>query len=820
MKRVFLFVVVFFAVGMMTVAQNLTGIVTGEDQNPLTGVSVSVKNSFTGTVTNADGEFSLKLKPGEYVLKFSFLGYKPVEKQVKLEESRVKLKIQMEPTVFVTEDVIVQATRASQSTPTSHETMDNEEINRRKMVQDVPYLIQLTPSVVATSESGTGIGYTGFRIRGSDPTRINVTIDGIPYNDAESQGTFWVNMPDFINSVKSVQIQRGVGTSTHGAGAFGATLNFQTKGARPDPYASLDVVAGSYNTRKTSVMAGTGLLNEHFTLDARYSKVLSDGYIDRAFVDHESFHLTAAFRSENDLIKASIIHGNERTGISWWGTPGDALETNRTFNPAGKYIDESGNIDYYDGQTDNYVQNHYHLHYTHLFNQHLNANVSAYYTRGDGYYEQYQDPMTAWDPNDVSLGYYGLPDVEIGDSTISQSDVIRRMMMGNDFYGGLFSLNYDRGRLDASFGGGWNRYDGDHFGRVIWMRYASISEKGHKFYDNSSVKTDGNLYAKVNYDLTEKLSAFGDVQYRHIYYTMEGVDYDLMPDGSKKILDQKHTYDFFNPKAGLYYNVNERMNTYASFAIGHREPTRTHFKDATGDPTKTPEPETLYDYELGYQYNANNLTAGINVYYMVYEDQLVPTGEKSAVGYDIMTNVDDSYRAGIELMAGVKISDRLDWNANLTLSKNVINNFTFWAWYTTVQDGDIVSNYEPRSVDETAIAFSPSIVGASALRFHVFDGFDVSLNSKYVGKQYFDNLQSDQRSIDPYFINDIELSYNINTKLIPEIDLKLQVNNVMNVQYINNAYGGVWYEFGHEKSWAYYFPQAGIHFMGSVNLSF
>ncbi|MGM0650218.1 MAG: TonB-dependent receptor [Bacteroidota bacterium] len=820
MKRVFLFAVVFFAVSMMAAAQNLSGIVTDENQNPLTGVNVSVKNSFIGTVTNTDGEFSLKLEPGEYVLKFSFLGFRTVEKRISIEDADVDVNVQMYHKTFVTEDVIVQATRASESTPTSHETMDEEEIDKRRSVQDIPYLIQLTPSVVATSESGTGIGYTGLRIRGSDPTRINVTIDGIPYNDAESQGTFWVNMPDFSGSLKSVQIQRGVGTSTHGAGAFGATMNFQTKAANPDPYAEMDMTAGSFNTQKTSIMAGTGLLNEHFTLDARYSKVLSDGYIDRAFVDHESFQISGAYRSDNNLLKASIIHGDQQTGISWWGTPADSLETNRTFNPAGMYIDESGNIDYYDGQTDNYVQTHYHLHYTHLFSQKLNLNISGHYTRGDGYYEQYHDPMTAWDPKDVSLNYYGLPDVEIGDSTISQTDVIRRMMMGNDFYGGLFSLNYNEGRWDATFGGGWNRYDGDHFGRVIWMRYASDSEKGHKFYDNTGIKTDANVYAKLNYTLTENLNAFGDVQYRHIDYKMTGKDYDLMPDGSKKTLDQKHDFDFINPKAGIYYNINKRMNAYASFSLGHREPTRAHFKDATGDPTKTPEHETMYDYELGYKYRGNRLAAGVNLYYMDYEDQLVPTGEKTSVGYDIMTNVETSFRRGVELMAGFKFNDMIDWSLNLTLSENKIKNFTYWAYHTYVQDGDTVTNYESRSVDETVIAFSPSVVGGSALRFHVFDGFNLTLNSKYVGKQYFDNLASDQRSIDPYFINDIEMLYNIKTKLIPEISLRFQINNVMDVQYASNAYGGVSYAFGEENSWAYYFPQAGIHFLGGCNLYF
>ncbi|MFP4665052.1 MAG: TonB-dependent receptor [Bacteroidales bacterium] len=817
MKRVFLFAVVFLGFGLITKAQKITGVVSDENKDPLVGVNISVVNSFSGTVSGADGSYNLQLKQGKHNIRFSYLGYETETHEVNIRDGSRELDVQMQPKAMVAEDVIVSATRASDNTPTSHKTLDEEEIEERKMVQDIPYLIQLSPSVVATSESGTGVGYTSFRVRGTDPTRVNITVDGIPYNDAESQGSYFVNMPDFTNSVKSVQIQRGVGTSTNGAGAFGATMNFKTKGINAKPYAELDAAGGSFNTLRGSVMAGTGLLNDHFTLDARYSKVASDGYVDRAFVDHESFSLSAAYRGENDLLKASIIHGDQRTGISWWGIPEDSLETNRTFNPAGMYIDANGDLQFYDGQTDNYVQTHYHLHYTHVFNRHLNINVSGHYTRGDGYYEQYQDPLVVSDSTDVELNYYGLPNVELGDSLITHSDVIRRKMMANDFYGGLFSLNYNQGNWDATFGGGWNKYDGDHFGEIVWMRYASTSELNDRFYDNTGIKTDANLYAKLNYAFSENFNAFGDVQYRHINYDMSGKDYDLMPDGSKKNLDQQHSFDFVNPKAGVFYRLNERMNAYASFALGNREPTRTHFKDATGDPTKTPKPETLYDYELGYQYSGGNFAAGINLYYMDYDNQLVPTGEKSSVGYDIMTNVKESYRRGIELMAGFRFNELVDWNLNATFSQNKILNFTYWASY---YDADWNEYYQPKTVDETEIAYSPSVIASSNLRFHPFDGFDVALVSKYVGKQYFDNLASEQRMLDPYFVSDVEFAYNFSTSLIPEISLKFQINNVLNETYSNNAYGGVWYEDGVEKSWAYHFPQAGIHFMGGVNLKF
>lgn len=822
MKRVFLIVSLFTFVAIQGIAQSLTGKVHDENNQPLPGVNVSILNSFMGTSTNVNGDYSLKLQPGKYLVKFSFIGYKDQTKEFQISSRDVSMDIRLERNALMTEDVIVEATRINKRTPGSFEDLGGDELEQNRLVQDIPYMIQLTPSVVATSETGTGVGYTSFRIRGSDPTRINVTIDGIPYNDAESQGTYWVNMPDFGNSVSSVQIQRGVGTSTNGAGAFGGTMNFKTKALSNKAYAEMDAFGGSYNTMKASVKAGTGLINDHFSMDARYSRVLSDGYVDRAFVDHEAFQFSAAYRSEKDLLKASFIRGKQRTGITWWGNPEDSLASNPTFNPAGLYLDENGNLQAYEGQTDNYIQNHYHLHYTHMFTDHLNVNASVHYTQGSGYYEQYKDVdyenMYGWgDMTDMSYATYGLPNPVVGGDTLTTTDLIRRKWMANDFYGGIFSANYKNGRWNASLGGGWNRYDGDHYGRLVWMRNAGGTELDHQYYLNTGVKDDANVYAKVNYAVTEDLNVYGDVQYRHINYDLTGTDDDLMPDGSPRDLTQEHQFDFVNPKAGVFYEISDNMNAYASFAMGHREPTRTHFKDATGDPLKIPKAESMLDYELGYRFQISQLALGVNFYYMDYTDQLVPTGEKNSVGYDIMTNVEDSYRTGVELMGAVRLSKWMDWNVNMTLSQNKIRNFTYWASY---YDDAWNETYESRTLDETDIAYSPSVVGASRLTVHPIESLDLSIVTKYVGEQYFDNLSSENRKLDAYLVNNLELSYSFSTKQISEIALRFQVNNVLNQMYSNNAYGGVWYEQGVEKTWAYYFPQAGIHFMGGITLRF
>jgi iron complex outermembrane recepter protein len=822
MKRVFLLVFVLSVIVLTSSAQSIKGVVVDAENQPLTGVNISIDNSFLGTYSHADGSFKLKLKSGKYTAEFSFLGYQSVRKSFDISTQDVVMNVTMKPQALVTEDVLVQATRVGEQMPVTYQDISGEELEKRKIVQDIPYLIQLTPSVVATSETGTGIGYTSFRIRGTDPTRVNVTIDGIPYNDAESQGTYWVNMPDFAGSLSSVQIQRGVGTSTNGAGAFGATMNFKTKALQTEPYAQIHASTGSFNTLKASAMAGTGLMKKHFTMDARFSRVLSDGFIDRGFVNHQSFQLSGAYRDEKSLLKATVIHGVQETGITWWGVPPDSLKNNPQFNPAGLFVDQNGNLNAYNGQTDNYIQTHYHLHYTFLFSNSLNFNLSAHYTRGDGYYEQYKDVEYEMiygfqDLTDMSYSYYQLPDFVVGDSIITHTDLIRRKWMANDFYGAIFSLNYAKSKMDISFGGGWNQYDGNHFGRIIWMRYAANTEKEHEYYFNNGLKTDANTYVKMNYAMSENLNIYGDMQYRHINYVMSGKDDNLLPNGEQIDLSQSHVFDFLNPKAGLFYQIKNNMNLYVSFAIGHREPTRAHFKDAAGDENHFPVYETMYDYELGYQFQADKLAMGVNLYYMDYDNQLVPTGEKNAVGYNIMTNVEDSYRRGIELLAGLKISDKFDWNINFTFSQNKIRNFKYWASY---YDADWNETYESRTINETDIAYSPSIIGTSRLEYEPISNLNFSIISKYVGKQYFDNLSSDDRSLDPYFVHNFEMSYLLTSQKFSEILFSFQINNFTNLKYSSDAYGGIWYEQGKEQTWAYYFPQAGIHFMAGVSLKF
>ena len=819
MKRVFLFASIIF-LGLIVQAQTLEGYITDTKGNAIPGVNIVVQGTNDGAVSNSDGFYTIKLDLKTYILKISMIAYKTVQSTVSIKKGENKLNFTLEQELYFSEEVIVSATRAGDKTPTAYTNISKDELNKRNSGQDIPFMLELTPSAVATSEAGTGIGYTNFRIRGSDPTRINVTINGIPINDAESHSVFWVNLPDFTSSVQSVQIQRGVGTSTNGAAAFGATMNFQTIGSSKKPYAQIQTTVGSFNTFKENVSIGTGIMDNGLSFDIRLSKLNSDGYIDYSGSNHHSMYISGAWRDENNLIRANIIYGNERTGISWWGTPKDSLETNRTFNPAGEYLDANGNRQYYKGQIDNYQQTHYQLIYSRKLGNYMHFNTALHYTKGGGYYEQYKDVdyenTFGWgDITEMSLAYYNLPNIVLSDDTITHSDLIRRKMMENDFFGGTMSLKYKKGRLNTSIGGGWNRYLGDHFGQLIWMRNAAISEVNHEYYRNTGDKIDMNVFLKVNYTIATNLYAYGDLQYRYIDYKIAGLDDDRLPNGNQKVLDQNHTFNFFNPKAGLLYQITNSANTYFSVAVGNREPTRANFADATGDANNIPKSEQLIDYELGYQYSSNKFSAMINMYFMNYKNQLVPTGEKNSVGYDIMTNVAESYRTGIELSAGVQAFDCLYFNANLSLSQNKIMNFNEWA---THYAEDWSSDYIATNLGTTDIAYSPSIVSSAVLRWNTFKGFNISWIAKYVGKQYFDNTMSQQRMLDPYFANNIQLDYNIPVKKLEKIALRFNIQNVFNVKYSSNAYGGAWYEQGVEKTWSYYYPQAGRYFMGGITI--
>ncbi len=823
MKRI-LFFTVLSLIATQIFSQQVVGKVVDGNGEVLVGANVMERGTSNGVSTDENGRFLIVTTQKNPVLQFSFVGYLDFEVEILREAKKQDIgEVTLRISKMMRPEVIVSATRADEVAPVANTTINAEQLEERNVTQDLPYMLELTPSFVATSETGTGIGYTNYRIRGTDPSRINVTVNGMPLNDAESQTVFWVNMPDFGSSVNSVQITRGVGTSTNGAASFGGSMNFLTGNPSVKPYAQVSAMGGSFNTFKQNISVGTGLMDNGLSFDLRLSNVDSDGYVENAFSKNQAVMFSTSWRGEKSLVKANFIHGRQRNGISWWGCPDYMLEVDRTYNPAGEYFDKDGNRQYYEDQTDNYIQTHYQLLYSYVANEKLDFNAGLHYTRGDGYYEQYKEDRVLAEYLLPNIIVPGLPVISGTDTlaspntVITESDIIQRKKMGNNFYGGTFSANYKSEKLRVSFGGAGNRYEGDHFGNIIWMSNPGDLDKDYEWYRNTGVKTSMNVFTKLNYQIVEDLFAYGDIQYRHINYDMAGKDDDLMPDGTQKDLIQTHAFDFINPKAGVYYFINDKMKTYASFAVSNREPTRTNFKDATGDPNKMPIAETLNDIELGYIFAQNNVNFGLNLYYMDYKNQLIPTGEKSSVGYDIMTNVPESYRAGVEITAGYKPISKLSINANLTLSQNKIKNFTSWAYaYDDVWN----ETFESYDLGETDIAYSPNIISSGIVSYKPISGFNISWISKYVGDQFFDNTSNENRMLDAYWVNNLQLDYTFNTKLFSEVQVKFLVNNILDVDYSNNAYGGIWYEQGVEQTWSYYYPQAGINFMGGLVLTF
>ncbi len=792
------------AVILQDSGSEIRGKVSDADGKGLPGTVITIENSNLGVHTGADGTYTFSgLKNGNYTLRFSYIGYETQVREVSLEGS-VILNIALIPKPFITDEVLINANRAGDHTPLAYSNLNKESLKKVNIGQDMPYLLSFTPSLVVTSESGNGVGYTGLRIRGTDGNRINVTVDGIPLNDPESQQVFWVDLPDLASSVENIQIQRGAGTSSNGSGAFGATISIQTTSPENEPFAGVSSSVGSFNTIKNMISAGTGFLGGKFALQMRLSNIISDGYIYRTGSRHRSAYVSGIYRTEKSRLKLNIILGEEHTGIGWWGVPKDSLVTNRRYNPSGEYTDEYGNIRYYNNESDNYNQNHIQLIYSLKLSNSLTLNTALHYTKGKGYYEEYSE--------DQLLADYGLTPFIIGDSTISSTDLIRRKWLSNDFYGLVYSLKYQNSRIEAVAGGGTNLYIGDHFGNIIWMRNAGNLEKDYEWYFNNSRKGEINIYGKLNYSLTGKTSIFGDLQYRYIMYRMSGIDDDL------KDIGQVHRFGFFNPKAGLFHSISPGQDAYFSFSVANREPTRADYKEASGDPNATPKSETLYDTEMGYKYRLYKSSIAVNLYGMIYKNQLVPTGELSDVGYSIMTNVDKSYRVGVELSGGIKPANFIDWNLNLTLSRNKITNFT--EHYIDYNTTDWTSEYLSKNLGQVDIAYSPSITGSSDLTFKVFRGSEIHLLSKYVGKQYFDNTMNPERTIDPYFVNNVRIDYEPQIRNIKEVELQLLINNIFNEIYENNAYGGNWYENGIEKNWSYYFPQAGTSFMFRIGLKF
>lgn len=795
--------------GNVLMAQKFTisGTVTGENNTPLPGASIQVKSSAQGTISDSNGVYSLSLEKGAYEIVYSFIGYDNYVQIIELNKN-MKIDASLNVKSILSDEIIVSAIKANAHTPVAKTNISKESIERNNMVADIPFQLELTPSVVASSENGTGIGYTSMRIRGTDMSRINVSVNGVPLNDSESQGVFWVNMPDFTSSVENIQIQRGVGTSTNGAAAFGASINFQTNNIEEKPYGKLSTTVGSFNTFKRNASVGTGLINDHFAFDLRYSKLDSDGWIKRGYSDHQSIYMSGVYVDDKNLLRTTILMGEEHTGITWWGVPDYMMETDRRFNPAGAYIDDSGNTAFYDGQSDNYWQNHYQLHYTRKLSEFWNANLALHLTTGEGYYEQYIPEVNDWGSYNTYASY-GLPDVTIGGTTIIASDMIRQKWLDNVFYGYTFSTQYKKDKLDVSLGSSGNYYDGDHFGYIKWLKVNNGTKLNHKWYDNNGFKTDFMVFLKAQYQLMDNLFVYGDIQTRSIKYELEGPDDDLVA------LDGSYNWNFFNPKAGVFYNLNNNHSFFASYAMANREPTRSDIKTAAKDETSpAPMHETLNDFEFGYQYSGKNIVVGVNLFNMIYNDQLVNTGELSSVGYPVMTNVPDSYRRGIEISSGYQPFDFFRWDANFAYSQNKIKEYIEYASW----DWEIRAT----NLGETDISYSPSIVASNTLTFKWKNFLSLSVISKFVGEQFIDNSSSAQRKLDSYHVHNLQISTSIPLEKVKlkTLELSLLVNNVLNEKYSSNAYGGVWYEQDVEMTWMYYYPQAPTSYMLKASLLF
>ncbi|WP_339754501.1 TonB-dependent receptor [Algoriphagus aquimarinus] len=795
MKKVFLGLAFCLVAISSWAQQSLSGkVLDSKSGEALVGASVWAENQGKGGVTDENGLFTInKLQSGTVELRVSYIGYSTVKQTLEVPYSG-ELTIKLHATELMTEEFIVSATRASQSTPTTFQEISKEELAKRNLGQDIPLLLNFTPSVVTFSDAGAGIGYTGMRIRGSDQSRINVTVNGIPMNDAESHGVYWVNMPDFASSVDNLQIQRGVGTSTNGAATFGASLNFQTDTRNDDAYAQIDNSVGSFNSLKHTIKVGSGLLNNRFAVDARLSKITSDGYVDRASSDLSSYFVSAGYFGENHVLKLNVFSGKEKTYQSWYGLSESKLKDDRKFN----YYT-------YDNETDNYQQDHYQLIYAGKIGSNWKTNAALHYTYGRGYYEQYRE--------DDAFANYRLPNVTIGESIITNTDIIRRLWLDNDFYGGVASFNYisDDGRWDAVLGGGANRYDGRHFGEIVWARIAGDTEIRDKYYNNSAVKDDRNVYLKATRELTTELSLYGDLQLRVIDYSFEG----LNDDG--RIVDGEEKYTFFNPKFGVSYE-NSGRTWYASYAVANREPKRSDFTD--NQITEIPKPERLNNIEAGLRARSGSFTYNANFYLMDYKDQLIPTGQINNVGAYIRENVANSYRAGIELDATYQVSKSWILGANIALSQNRIKEFTEYVDdYSTAE-----FTQEAFTYTDTDIALSPNAVASAMIEFKPVKNLSLNWLSKYVGKQYLDNTSSDARSLDAFLTNDIRISYSVQPRFFKSLELNLLVNNIFNEMYEPNGYTFSYFVPGESQKELvtenYYYPMAGTNFMLGLSLKF
>ena len=699
-------------------------------------------------------------------------------------------------TTISLEEVSVAGLRASKDQPLSFSEITKGELKARNLGQDLPILLNFLPSVVTTSDAGGGIGYTGIRVRGSDATRVNVTINGIPYNDAESQGTFWVNLPDFASSVENIQLQRGVGTSTNGSSAFGASLNILTNTAAKEAYAQISNSVGSFGSLRHTLKFSTGLLNDKIEIAGRLASIQSNGYIDRASSDLNAYFLQGVYQEGNTLIKALVFGGHEITYQSWFGVDPMTLTNDRTYNSAGEIYDENGSLTgFYDNQVDNYKQDHYQLHWNQRYKGNWSSSVGLNYTYGRGFYEEYN--------NATDLGDLRLNDVNVGNTTIASTANIVQKWLDNDFYVLTANIRHKGDQTDVVFGTLLSSYQGDHFGNLIWARYASNAQPKHEFYRNKGEKNEFSAFGKITHHLGDSFTAYADLQYRRVNYTARGSLDEL---GNIGIEDE---FNFINPKMGLTFHADENTQLYASYAKAQREPNRSDYENGS------PRPEVLNDFELGYRSSGKKTKWSANLYYMGYKDQLVLTGELDNVGAPIRQNVGNSYRLGIEAEVSIALSSQLLWQPNLSLSRNKNRSFSFQ------RDGQV------QNLGDTNISYSPSIIGGSNLVYAPSTQFQIGLLSKYVGEQYLGNIDADLSKLAAYFINDLNIRYAIGALgWVKAIDFSLLINNVFNSVVETNGYF-----FTYDDSWSVpnqtttiegvgYYPQAGINFLLGASFTF
>ncbi len=772
--------------------EKITLKVINKKMSPIPGATITVDGKTMQSDQLGILTFSL-INPEHAEISVKHMGYHP--KTFLLGKTTTAVTVQLTESSIQADEVFVYATRAGENSGTTYKNLTKEDLQKNNLGQDIPYLLDQTPGVVVGSDAGAGIGYTNMTIRGSNGQRINVTLNGIPLNDAESMGSFFVNLPDFASSTESIQIQRGIGTSTNGGAAFGGSINIQSDALETDGYAELNNTYGSYNTWKNTFKVGSGLLNNKFAFNARLSRIVSDGYIDRATSNLKSFYVDAGYYGKKHQLKATIFSGKEKTYQAWDGVPEDKLESDRTYN-----------VFTYLNQTDNYTQTHHHLHYNYFATDNTTFNLALHYTKGAGYYEEYKAKE--------KFAKYGFADINIKDSIINTTDLIRRRWLDNKFYGFVFSLNHKfNSNQMLTIGGAANQYKGDHFGEVIWAQYASNSALGDKYYSNDAIKNDANIYGKWNGSFG-KLYTYLDLQYRFVDYTFEGFDHN------KQLTDVNVKHHFFNPKAGLTYSLSTASSIYTSYAFASKEPVRNDYVESAAN--ARPTAERMHNIEAGYRIRKENLNIGTNVYGMFYKDQLILTGEINDVGSVLRENVPNSYRIGIEFDGSWIVSDKFTWNATAAFSSNKIKNYKE---YLGVLDENWSDTGAPQVIKEynsTTISFSPSTVLSNEFVYALYNPFRISLTSKYVSRQYLDNTEAKERSINPFFVSNLRFLYNFSIFGIKNMDANLAINNIFNKKYETNGYtyGGIDATSGLRLYGNAYYPQATTNFLLGLNVRF